>query len=96
MKTKPEQTRLPPLALPVRQTERKYMKTPNTIEGAITEDIMRRAVQKLGKFPSTQNYNLMYEAVLEGLNFNLPAALQAPPGMDGEEFAGIHQGPPPF
>lgn len=64
------------------------MKTPNTIEGAITEDIMRRAVQKLGQFP-THNYNRFYEAVLESLNANLPAARQAPPDMDGEGFARI-------
>ena len=49
----------------------------------ITEDIMRRAVQKLGKFP-THNYNRLYEAVLESLNANLPASRQAPPDMDGE------------
>lgn len=66
------------------------MQTPNTIEGAITEDIMRRAVQKLVNFP-THNYNRLYEAVLESLNANLPAARQAPPEMDGETFAGMQR-----
>ena len=66
------------------------MQTPNTIEGAITEDIMLRAVQKLGNFP-THNYNRLYEAVLESLNANLPAARQAPPDMDGETFAGMQR-----
>lgn len=66
------------------------METPNTIEGAITEDIMRRIVRKLGKFP-THNYNRIYEAVLEGLNLHLPAARKARPDMDGETFAGIQR-----
>ena len=66
------------------------MQTPNTIEGAITEDIMLRAVRKLGKFP-THNYNLLYEAVLEGLNANLSEARKSPPDMDGETFAGIQR-----
>lgn len=66
------------------------MRTPNTIEGAITEDIMNRAVRKLGHFP-THNYNLLYEAVLESLNANLKAAREAPADMDGETFAGIQR-----
>lgn len=66
------------------------MQTPNTIEGAITEDIMRRAVKKLGNFP-THNYNRLYEAVLEGLNANLKTAREAPLEMDGETFAGIQR-----
>ena len=51
---------------------------------------MRRAVQKLGNFP-THNYNRLYEAVLESLNANLPAARKAPPDMDGETFAGMQR-----
>ena len=51
---------------------------------------MARAVRKLGKFPA-HNYNRLYEAVLEGLNFNLNAARQAPDDMDGETFAGIQR-----
>ena len=66
------------------------MKTPNTIEGAITEDIMVRAVRKLGNFP-TNNYNALFEAVLEGLNANLDAARKSPEDMDGETFAGIQR-----
>ena len=66
------------------------MKTPNTIEGAITEDIMRRVKKKLGNI-ETYGYNRVYEAVLESLNANLTAARQAPPDMTGEEFAGIQR-----
>lgn len=65
------------------------MRTPNTIAGAITEDIMLRATRKLGRAIEAHDYNRIYEAVLESLNANLKAAIEAPADMDGETFAAI-------
>jgi hypothetical protein len=47
------------------------MKTPDTIEGFLTEAIMHRITRKVGKMP-THNYNAIYSAVLEALKEYLP------------------------
>jgi len=44
------------------------METPNTRAGHLTESIMANITRKIGKMP-THNYNAIYGAVLEVLNF---------------------------
>lgn len=47
------------------------MQTPNTVAGAVTEDVMARVRRNLPEM-KTHEYNRVYEAVLESMNEHWP------------------------
>ena len=61
------------------------MQTPDTIEGFLTETIMARITDKIGKMPA-HNYNPIYSAVLETLNKHLPEIRAAGAGLTRKQF----------